>query len=116
MSGVTSLSWQANVGAGAAEPGLDLIDDEEHVCRGADPLNFGEVPGRRHDDPGLALYRLEQHRDGCAELSPPDGGGVAVRNDGETGHERPETASRDGIGGEADDRRGAPVEVTLGDE
>src|SRR5262249_2999220 len=37
-------------GAGAAEPGLDLVEDEQHAVRIADPAQAGDEARGRHDD------------------------------------------------------------------
>ncbi len=47
----------------AAEPGLDLVGDHEHVVRGAQLAHPREVSGGRDDDAGLALNRLDEERD-----------------------------------------------------
>ena len=49
--------------AGAPEAGLDLVQHEQHVALGAQHPRGGQVAGRRHEHPGLALDRLEQHGD-----------------------------------------------------
>ena len=50
--------------AGAAEAGLHLVGDEQHVALAADPRARGEIAGRRHDDAALALDRLDEERGG----------------------------------------------------
>ena len=50
--------------AGAAEPGLDLVEDQHHVMRGADFAHPCEIPRWRDDDAGFSLDRLDQEGDG----------------------------------------------------
>ena len=47
--------------AGAAEPGLHLVDDEQRLALVAQPAHAVEVLGRRGLHAALALHRLEQH-------------------------------------------------------
>ena len=76
--------------AGAAQAGLDLVGDEQHVGRGAQLADPREVAGRRHDHAGLALDRLEQDRDRVVVDGVPDRVEVAVRDDPEARGERAE--------------------------
>ena len=104
-------------GAGAAEPGLDLVGDEEHVVLGAQrrgrPAGSRRAGRRRPARPGSARgarrrwSRRWRRRSAC---------GVAVRDDAEPGRVRAEAAARVGVGGERHDRRRAAVEVAVGDD
>src|SRR5215470_2893634 len=47
-----------------AEPGLDFVEDQHHVMRGADPAHFGEIACWRNHDAGLSLNGLDQECDG----------------------------------------------------
>ena len=99
---------------GPAEPGLDLVEDQEHAARVAQAPELAQISVRRHDDAGLALDRLDQHRAGILGDRGRDRGGVAERHRPEAAGERPEPVAVGGVGGKADDRGGAAVEVLLG--
>ncbi len=49
--------------AGTAEPGLDLIEDQHHVVRGAELAYLCEIAGRREDDASFSLDRLDEEAD-----------------------------------------------------
>ena len=48
--------------AGAAEPGLDLVGDEDDAVLAAPVGHPGQEARRRHDEAALALDRLDDHR------------------------------------------------------
>ncbi len=102
--------------AGAAEPGLDLVQDQQHIVFGAERAGARQVAWRRDDHAGLALDRLDQEGRGVGG----DGGRqrvrVAVGDDPEAGGERPEFVARGLVGAEADHREGAAVEVAVADD
>jgi hypothetical protein len=50
--------------AGAAEAGLDLIGDEEDALLTAEVAGLLQVTGRRDDDAGFTLDRLDEETDG----------------------------------------------------
>ena len=99
--------------AGAAQAGLDLVGDHQDAVRGAELPEPGQVARRRHDHPGLALDRLEQHRDPVRARRPrrparPGRRRAPTRNPGVYG---PKSVAGVRVGGEADDRGGPAVEV-----
>ena len=103
------LADQSNVGfyalvllgqqcAGAAEPGLDLVEDQHDVVAGAKLTHLGEIACRWNDDTGLALDGLgeEGHgvrRDGRFEILDHTEAHVA-----EAGRERTEAGARARVG------------------
>jgi hypothetical protein len=102
--------------AGAAEAGLDLVDHEQHPVLVGELAQPAEVAVRRHHDPGLALDRLDQDGRDVGVHGGRHRIGVAVGQEFEAGCERPEARAVVGLGGEADDGRGAAVEVALEDQ
>src|SRR5262252_5943677 len=48
---------------GAAESGLDLIEDQHDVLRGAELAYFCEIAGRREDDASFSLDWLDKEAD-----------------------------------------------------
>ena len=56
--------------ADAAEARLDLVGDEQHVPVAGELAQRRQEVGGRHDDAGLALDRLDEHRDGVRRRSP----------------------------------------------
>ena len=62
--------------AGAAEAGLDLVQDQEDARLSADHADLGEVAGGRLHDAALALDRLDE--EGCI-VPRPIGQGPAQR-------------------------------------
>ena len=115
MSGTTASCSQAKVRAGAAEPGLDLVGDHQHVVLDAQPAHVVQVAGRRHDHAGFALHRLDQ--DGHGRLVDRRGErvGVAVRHRAEAGRVGAVVGLGDVVAGEADDADRAAVEVAVHD-
>ena len=79
-----------------------------------DLAHAGQVAGRRDADARLALDRLEQHGDGVVGDRGAQGVEVAVRDGDEAGRERAVVVAGLRVVGEADDRRGAAVEVAAG--
>ncbi len=62
-SGATSSCSQANIRAGAPEPGGDLVADQQHAVLVAQLAHPPQVTGRLHQHPGRALHeRLDDHR------------------------------------------------------
>src|ERR1700739_1728689 len=49
--------------AGTAESGLDLIEDQHHVVRGAELAYLSEIAGRREDDASFSLDWLDKETD-----------------------------------------------------
>ena len=60
--GAHLLVLRAQQLAGAAEPRLDLVADQETVVLVTQIAQLLQVAARRHDDTGLALDRLDQQR------------------------------------------------------
>ena len=50
--------------AGAAKPGLNFVEDQHHVVRGAELAYLRKIAGRRNDDAGFPLDRLDQEGNG----------------------------------------------------
>ena len=115
MSGMTASCSQAKVRAGAAEPGLDLVGDHQHVVLDAQPAHVVQVAGRRHDHAGLALHRLDQDGHGRLVDGRGERVGVAVRHRAEAGRVRAVVGLGDVVAGEADDADRAAVEVAVHD-
>ncbi len=99
--------------AGAAEPGLDLVGDEEDVVARADLADPPQVPLGRDDHAALALDRLDDEGRGVRRDRGLERVGVAVRHEREAGGERAEAGPVERLGAEADDRDRAPGEVPL---
>src|SRR5829696_6632905 len=97
-----------------AETGLDLVGGEEDVLAGADLADVAQVAVGRDDHAALALDRLDEDRHGVRGDRSLEGREVAVRDHVEAGGERAEPVAGIGIVGEADDGRGAAVEVAAG--
>ena len=99
---------------GAAEPGLDLVHDQQHVALVAQPADVGQVPGGRHVDPALALDALEQ--DGGDRRVDGRGQGVEVAQ-GDVAEARGqglEGLVLLGLAGGVEGGQGAPVERAVG--
>src|SRR5258708_11111898 len=96
--------------AGAAKPGLDFVEDEHHVVRGAELAYLGEVVRRRNDDASFALDWLDQEGDGVRRNRRFQRLGVREGNDLKARRERSEMVARRRVGAEADDAKGASVE------
>src|SRR4029077_9922296 len=89
--------------SGAAEPGLDFVEDQHHVVRGAELAYLREIAGRRDDDAGPPLDRLDEEGDCVRRDRLLQRLGVAERNDPEARRERPEMLTCRRVGAEADD-------------
>ena len=111
--GTDALVLECEPGAGAAEARLHLVEDQQHAVRVADAAQPGEIARRRHDDAGLALDRLDQHRRRLGRDRALDGGEIAERHRAEAGRERSEAVAVVGLGRERDDGGGAAVEIAL---
>jgi len=103
----------------AADAGLDLVGDEQHVVLLAQPLRLAEVALRRDDDAGLALDGLDHER---REVVAPglegglERGEIAEGDEGVAGHEGAEVMGGGGVGGGGDGGEGAAPEVALREE
>ena len=78
--------------AGAGQAGLNFIDDHENVSGRADLAHCRQVVIRRHDDPGLALDRLQQDCDGVLVDRVGQCGDIPERHRSKARRERPEAA------------------------
>jgi hypothetical protein len=114
--GAHALVLAGEQAAGAAEAGLHLVGDQQHVVLAADFGAAGEPAGGRDHDAAFALDGFEQEGrgvggDGCLE-----GRGVAVGDAAEARREGAEAVAVLGLGREADDGGGAAVEVVGADD
>ncbi len=66
--------------AGAADPGLHLVEDQQRAVPGGEFAGRDQVTGRRDDDTALPHDRLQEHRSGVIVDGCGQGLGVAVRN------------------------------------
>ena len=80
--------------AGAGQAGLNLIGDHQHVAGRAEFAHCRQIVVRRHDHPGLALDRLEQHRDGVLVDRVGQCVGVTERHRTKARRERAEAGAR----------------------
>lgn len=62
---MTCSCSQAKKGAGAAEAGLDLIEDEQHAVTGAEFAYLTDIAARWHNHPGPALDWLQNDGGHC---------------------------------------------------
>ena len=113
-SGTTPACWQANHVAGAADPGLDLVDDEERAGLGGQLARRPEVLRVGGDDPALALDRLEDDGGGVRPHRGLEGVDVAPRHVHDTGEERLERLAVGGLVGQREGAGGPSVEGALG--
>ncbi len=97
----------------AAQSRLDLVGDQQRAGARAQVPHGGEIAVRRHDHAGFALDGLDQDTDGAIVDGRGHGRDVAVRNAAEARRERPEVLIGGRVVGEADDGRGATVEVAV---
>ena len=115
-SGNDAFVLEGEPGAGAAEPRLHLVEDQEHAVGIAQRPDAREIALRRNDDAGLALDRLDQHGGGLgrdrARPTRRDRRTARRGSPARTGRNRPVLGFRR----EADDGRGAAVEVALRDD
>ena len=74
--------------AGAADAGLDLVEDQERAVLAAELAQAGEVAGRRDVDAALALHRLDDERGRRAVDRGARGVEIAERHDGLVAQQR----------------------------
>ena len=103
----------AERGPAATQPRLNLVGDEQNVPFRAQFAYLLEVAGRRNDDAGLTLNRLDQKGYGIVIDRLAQRVNVAVLDDFEPRRERSKPLAAERVGAEADDRRRPPVEVVL---
>ena len=112
-SGLTPVVLARKQTAGAAKPGLDLVADQKHVSRTADPRGLRQVAGGRHVDPAFTLDRLDQEC-GCVRGdSGLERGGVAKRHELESRRKRTKAVAVLRHGREAHNGDGAAVEIAF---
>src|SRR6516162_4086142 len=75
--------------AGAAEPGLDLIENQHHIVRTAELAYLREIAGRWNDDTGFPLDRLDKEGDCVRRDRSLQSRGVAEGDDLEARRECP---------------------------
>ncbi len=102
--------------AGAAEAGLDFVQDHHHIVPTAQVTRLFQITRRRKDHAGLALNRLHHESNGLGRDRRFQGFDVAEGNDREPGRERPETMARHRIGAEPHDGDGAAVKIVGADD
>ena len=102
--------------AGAAEPGLNLVEDQHHVMRGAEFADPREIARWWNDDAGLALDRLDEEGDGVRRDRLLQRPGVAEGDDFEARRERSEMVTGDRIGAETDDPERASMKIVGADD
>src|SRR5579863_5473641 len=100
----------------AAEPGLDFVEDQHHVVRGAEIAYLREIAGRGDDDAGLPLDRLDEEGDRVRRDRLLQRLGVAEGNDPEARRERPEMLTSRHVGAESDDTERASVKIVGADD
>ncbi len=97
--------------AGAPHASLDLVADHQHAVLPADAGALGQIAGRRHDHPCLALHRLDQERRRIGRDRRFERAGIAERDRLESGRERSEAVAVLRFRRESDDRDRAAVKV-----
>ncbi|EGE56146.1 hypothetical protein RHECNPAF_7500118 [Rhizobium etli CNPAF512] len=102
--------------AGAAEAGLDFVENEGDVVCRAELADAGEITGRRNDDACFPLDRLDQRRHGIDVDGGGESLGIAEWNDAEARRVGAEAGAGVGIGGEADDAQRPPMEIVGADD
>ena len=101
--------------AGAGQARLDLVGDHQHIAGGAEFAHGRQIVVRWHDHAGLALDRLEQHRDGVLVDRVGHRVGVTERHRTKARRERAEATARRLVRRKADDADGPAVKVVVGD-
>ena len=99
--------------AGAAHPGLDLVEDEQHVALVAQPPDRGEPPRLERNHAALTLDGLEHHRAGRGVDGLLERLEVAVGDVHEPFRQRLELLAVAGIRGCRERTHGATVERAL---
>src|ERR1700755_1265481 len=94
-----------------AEPGLDLIENQHHIVRGAELAHLCEVAGRRDDDARFPLDGLDEECDGVRRDRLLQRLGVTEGDYPEARRERSKMFMCGRVGAEADDTERASVEV-----
>src|SRR6516164_8640742 len=102
--------------AGATEPGLNLVENQDDVVARTNLADRSEIAGRRNDHARLALNWFDQEGDRVGRDRRFERCGVAKGHNVETGREGAETVARGCVGAEADDRQSAAVEIVGADD
>ena len=79
---------RARTTAGAADPGLHLVEPEQRAVLVGDAAGGGQVALGRDDDAGLALDRLQQHGRGLVGHRGGERVRVAERHEGDVSRQR----------------------------
>jgi hypothetical protein len=102
--------------AGAAEPRLDLVGEEQHVVLVAQRAHPAQVALGRDDDPASPWIGSSSTATVSSSIAPRARASVAVGHDVEPGVYGPKPLPGVGVGREGDDGGGAAVEVAVGDD
>src|SRR5262249_39128175 len=103
--------------AGTAEPGLNLVENQNDVVTCTNLAHRFEITWGRNYHPGLALDGLDQEGDRVRRDRRFERGSVAKgHNAAESGGEGTEAVARDYISAEADNRQGAAVKIVGTDD
>src|SRR4030042_1905514 len=97
--------------AGAAQPCLDLVGDEQDILGGADVFGRPEIPCGRDEDPGFRLDGLDEEGSGVGCDGLLQGLDIPKRDDHEPGGKRTEIVAVERFSGKADDRYGPAMEI-----
>ncbi len=97
--------------AGAAQPRLDFVEDEDDALARAKLANRADIARRRHEHAGLALDRLHEHRDRVWRDLSFKRFEISEWHDLEAAREGAEPRPCRWIGAETDDRHSAAVEI-----
>ena len=103
--------------AGTGQAGLHLVADQQHIVRFTQFRHPGQVAGIRHHHPGFTLDRLD-HESGNMRILQGflQSGNIIVGYDFITRHEGTKSAAAIRIGRGGDDRQGAAMEITFGED
>jgi hypothetical protein len=95
---------------------LNLIKNEQYVIRAAKLTHLFEPTRRWNDNPGLTLDRLDQHGDRLGRQRALHCSKITEWDPAKPRRERAEPVAIGRLRREADDGRGAAVEVPVGDD
>src|SRR5262245_22280127 len=98
-------------GAGAAEPGLDLVEDQQNAVRVAQPTDAREPARRWHDDARLTLNGLDEDCNRPRRDGPLQSPKITEGNGAEARRERPKSVPILWFRRKADDGRRSAVEI-----
>ena len=109
--GPDALVFKRKPAAGAAQPGLHFVQDQQHVLPRAPVAQLGKKTGRRQHNAGLALNRLDQHGAAVGRGGGAHAGHVAKIKKLEARGKRAKTGAVIGLAGGADDGGGAAMKI-----